>query len=153
VTNYEKVKAWRLANPEKVLEQARKYRARHPETNKRAKQKYRQKNLFFIRETDKLNKRYMRTINPEEHAKYHAAYTERQKAKQIAIAGRPKPETCEICNELNLRIVFDHCHAHGHFRGWICDRCNKVLGLVKDSSELLSKLREYLGERLPIITI
>ena len=147
MTNYEKVKAWRAANPEKVLEQARRYRAKHPETNKKAKQKYRQANLFFIRETDKLNKRYIRTVNPEDTAKNNAAYVERQKAKQIALAGRPKPETCEICNELNIRIVFDHCHKQGHFRDWICDRCNRVLGLVKDSSELLAKLREYLDQK------
>lgn len=144
MTNYEKVKAWRAANPEKVLEQARRYREKHPETNKKAKDKYRQRNLFFIRETDKLNKRYVRTVTPEDSAKSSRAYAERQRAKQIAIAGRPKPETCEICNELNIRIVFDHCHTKGHFRGWICDRCNRVLGLVKDSSDLLLKLSRYL---------
>ena len=145
MTNYEKVKAWRAANPEKLLEKARRYREKHPETNRKAKAKYRQQNLFFIRETDKLNKRYVRTVNPEQTAKNNAAYLERQRAKQIATAGRPKPETCEICNELNIRIVFDHCHAQGHFRGLICDRCNRVLGLVKDSPELLSKLGDYLA--------
>lgn len=126
--------------------QARKYRAKHPETNKKAKKKYRQKNLFFIRETDKLTKQYLRVINPEDNAKRNTAYLDRQRAKQIAIAGRPKPETCEICDEMNLRIVFDHCHTHGQFRGWICDRCNKVLGLIKDSSGLLSKLADYLNQ-------
>ena len=51
---------------------------------------------------------------------------------------------CEICGELNIRIVFDHCHDAGHFRGWICDRCNKTLGLVKDSIGLLIKMSKYL---------
>ena len=45
------------------------------------------------------------------------------------------------------RIVFDHCHQSNSFRGWICDRCNKVLGLVKDSVELLNKMGTYLSVR------
>jgi len=40
--------------------------------------------------------------------------------------------------------VFDHCHDKGHFRGWICDRCNKTLGLVYDDIDLLKKLISYL---------
>jgi hypothetical protein len=62
----------------------------------------------------------------------------------LQLAGREKPEFCEICNENKFRIVFDHCHELGHFRGWICDRCNRVLGIVKDSVELLGKLSTYL---------
>lgn len=64
--------------------------------------------------------------------------------KRVALAGRPKPDACEVCAEPGRRIVFDHCHANGQFRGWICDRCNKTLGMVKDSPRLLIMLAEYL---------
>lgn len=64
----------------------------------------------------------------------------------LKAAGRPKPEVCEVCGGNHHRpgIFFDHCHSTGIFRGWICDRCNKTLGMVKDSAELLRKLAEYL---------
>jgi hypothetical protein len=62
---------------------------------------------------------------------------------QEKIAGRKKPKQCEICGAIG-QICFDHDHITENFRGWICHRCNLVLGLVKDNSELLLKLSEYL---------
>jgi hypothetical protein len=41
-------------------------------------------------------------------------------------------------------MVWDHCHKTGVFRGWICHRCNKVLGLIKDAPELLLLMHSYL---------
>jgi len=72
------------------------------------------------------------------------AYKLRQDDKKVKEAGRPRPDTCEVCRELHIRVVFDHCHATGVFRGWICDRCNRVLGLCYDDPELLNKLAKYL---------
>lgn len=45
------------------------------------------------------------------------------------------------------KIVLDHNHETKKFRGWICDRCNRCLGLLKDNSALLRKAVDYL-ERL-----
>jgi Recombination endonuclease VII len=66
-----------------------------------------------------------------------------REAKRVKEAGRPKPSICELCGNPG-RIVFDHCHASGAFRGWICDPCNQALGLVKDNPELLRKMAAYL---------
>jgi hypothetical protein len=60
------------------------------------------------------------------------------------LAKRKKPSQCELCGAMGL-ICFDHDHATGKFRGWICRRCNLVLGLAKDSTELLSTLINYLN--------
>lgn len=57
-----------------------------------------------------------------------------------------KPSSCEICN-MTGKIVLDHNHETKKFRGWICDRCNRCLGLLKDNSALLRKAVDYL-ERL-----
>jgi hypothetical protein len=73
-------------------------------------------------------------------------------AKQESVIGRPRPLVCEVCqesgygrgNKPNSGIVFDHCHATGRPRGWLCDRCNKMLGLSHDSPSLLRRLGEYL---------
>lgn len=66
----------------------------------------------------------------------------RQERLEI-IAGRPRPEHCEICGSV-AEIVFDHCHSSDQFRGWICAQCNRILGGVRDSPQLLRKLAAYL---------
>ena len=39
MNKYEKVKEWRKNNPEKVAEQAKRYREKHPETGAKASKK------------------------------------------------------------------------------------------------------------------
>lgn len=63
--------------------------------------------------------------------------------KKEKIAGRKKPEQCEICGAMGT-ICFDHDHKTGKFRGWICHRCNVVLGFTKENVDLLNALSEYL---------
>lgn len=58
-------------------------------------------------------------------------------------AGRKRSSSCELCG-VKATTVFDHCHAGGHFRGWLCSQCNMALGLVKDNSSLLRKMARYL---------
>lgn len=143
MSNYEKVKEWRKNNPEKVLEQARRYNKKHPETNKKAKEKYREKNLDRIREDDKNRQALKRKKDPEAQKIRNEHFKIRREAKMWEIAGRPRAEKCDICSKIEM-TVFDHCHDSGCFRGWICDRCNKTLGLVYDDIELLKKLISYL---------
>jgi Recombination endonuclease VII len=142
-SNYEKVKEWRKRNPDKVAEQNKRYAKRHPETHEKAAKKYRENNLQKIREDDKLRQRARRKADPAAQKRRMEHYLIRREAKRWEIAGRPRAENCDICLS-NVLIVFDHCHKTNKFRGWICDRCNKILGLVKDSSELLKKLANYL---------
>lgn len=63
--------------------------------------------------------------------------------KQQKIAGRERPEKCEICGKSG-RICFDHDHKMGKFRGWICSRCNVVIGLVEEDKTILLKIIKYL---------
>jgi hypothetical protein len=67
--------------------------------------------------------------------------------RQEKIAGRPRPNVCDLCNKpnkTNRPIQFDHCHQTGEFRGWLCRKCNSALGLVSDDIGLLLKMVEYL---------
>lgn len=57
---------------------------------------------------------------------------------------RPKPLVCDICGQEHKKIVFDHCHQSGQFRGWLCDPCNIVLGNVKDDPAILRRMISYL---------
>ena len=62
------------------------------------------------------------------------------------IAGRKRPNLCEVCEEDRV-ISFDHDHKTGKFRGWICRRCNMILGFAKDEPVVLIKLLKYLDVR------
>jgi hypothetical protein len=46
---------------------------------------------------------------------------------------RPCPERCEVCDgRPNKRgLVEDHCHDTGHFRAWLCHRCNVLEGWLR----------------------
>lgn len=143
--NYAKVKAWRAANPEKVAEQTRRWRERHPDVARARSQRYIERNLELVRERGREARRAERKNNPEAQQRRYQAYKERQEAQRVAVAGRPRPDVCEICQS-HGRTVWDHDHERGHFRGWICDRCNKVLGLIYDDPLLLLKLAVYLEE-------
>jgi recombination endonuclease VII len=58
------------------------------------------------------------------------------------LAGRPKPNVCDICGR-GGKICFDHSHSDSVFRGWLCNHCNLILGHANDDPELLRKLARY----------
>lgn len=56
---------------------------------------------------------------------------------------------CGICQTLLTRkngkkVMYDHCHNTGAFRGFLCRSCNTSLGKFKDDRELLLKAVDYL---------
>lgn len=57
---------------------------------------------------------------------------------------------CAICSSLppkhhKQRLNIDHCHSTGRVRGLLCDACNRALGLMKDSPDLMLKAISYLA--------
>lgn len=93
-----------------------------------------------------------RMENPDAGKRVHRTYWTKIQEKRAIELGRPKPDHCEMCgkdgygqgNKPRIGICFDHDHETGKARGWLCDRCNKVLGLVKDDPDLLRKMIAYL---------
>ena len=57
---------------------------------------------------------------------------------------------CMICgiseNELGKKLDVDHCHNSGKVRGVLCNPCNNVLGLARDSIQILESAAIYLKE-------
>jgi len=96
---------------------------------RKMKNEYRQKNLTKMREYFKLYQRKNRYgIEPT----------------------RPCPTECECCytdfgEATSFKgACFDHDHRTNTFRGWICRRCNIILGNAKDSTVHLQQLMRYL---------
>jgi hypothetical protein len=141
---YEATKVWRLKNPDYRRLEAEKYRKKHPEKVAKIAKAYRQRNIIEIRKKDRENAKRMRSLNPEKEKARLKKFSLKRQQQRIEEAGRDKPDLCEICCTNEFKIVFDHCHNSNRFRGWICDRCNRVLGIVKDNSKLLNDLALYL---------
>ena len=59
---------------------------------------------------------------------------------------------CAICevHQSTLKQTFDvdHNHSNGYFRGLLCNVCNKAIGSLKDSAELLDKAAIYIRRSL-----
>jgi hypothetical protein len=75
-----------------------------------------------------------------------AAGKEQTRRDREAKAGRARPERCECCLEPPQRraLHWDHNHATGEFRGWLCHGCNTLIGSAKDSIEVLECAIRYL---------
>ena len=57
--------------------------------------------------------------------------------------------SCVICNKHEDNhsrgtLFVDHDHETGKYRALLCTTCNTLLGMAKDSPELLEKAAEYL---------
>lgn len=58
---------------------------------------------------------------------------------------RPEPAHCELCGQTQKgHLHLDHDHSTGHFRGWLCRRCNLGLGMLGDTLSALRFAVTYL---------
>ncbi len=68
----------------------------------------------------------------------------RKRAEATARRRAERDRPCEIPACKAVGVVWDHSHATGAFRGWICSACNLALGHARDSPDILRALAEYL---------
>jgi hypothetical protein len=64
----------------------------------------------------------------------------------------PDGQRCEICDGDggNRGLFFDHDHATGRFRGWLCHHCNAAIGHLGDDPARLRSAAAYV-ERSSVI--
>ncbi len=51
---------------------------------------------------------------------------------------------CAICRDHTDSLVIDHAHDSSNVRGLLCSKCNRGLGLLRDSPEILLNAYYYL---------
>lgn len=80
-----------------------------------------------------------------------------KRKKQIQVAGRAPGRSCEICGFLFVLDAgqyfaphWDHSHVTGKFRGWLCFRCNIVLGYYKDNPQVFQQFVTYLQDSVEL---
>jgi Recombination endonuclease VII len=66
-----------------------------------------------------------------------------QQGGVCAICGLPETRTR---NGTVDQLSVDHDHQTGHVRGLLCNRCNRVLGLLSDDAAVLQLVKLYLAQ-------
>jgi len=123
---------YRKQDPERYRAHCRRWRTKNPEKAKASSQQWWQS-----------NKEKARASALARHYKQPKKSYQRRLAAMEAEAGRPRPESCEVCGGTG-KISFDHCHQRGIFRGWLCNGCNSILGHAHDDPQRLRMLISYL---------
>lgn len=103
-----------------------------------------------------------REINRRSYARHATARREQQRRWQkenaphvlargrrqrgLPAATRPSPALCECCGSSpgKRALNLDHCHITGDFRGWLCNRCNRGIGLLGDDLRSILRAAAYL---------
>ena len=76
------------------------------------------------------------------------------KGRKEAYKRAGKPQTppmgtpCHNCKRTDSKkpLRFDHCHKTNRFRGWLCDNCNRAMGMLGDTPEDLRRAARYMEE-------
>ena len=150
-------RAYYAKNKEKQREAKRRSYAKLPPETKAERTAYQKQWVEANRAARLEHQRRYRERNKEQLARANREYTATPEARQRirtrkaatleSLAGRPRPEVCDACGGLpdkGIGLHYDHCHQHGHFRGWLCRECNLALGNVRDDPTRLLKLVAYL---------
>ena len=57
---------------------------------------------------------------------------------------KPEKAECPICLRTTDKLVLDHDHDSGKFRGWLCNDCNSAVGKLNDDVPTLYRAINYL---------
>ena len=126
------------ANPEKALAQSRAWSKANPEKSRERSRKWYKANL----ERARTEERKRRMKNRGE------TRIKERRWRGLPEPTRSEPPLCEMCNEgpkgKCAALCLDHCHETGIFRGWLCQRCNRGLGLLGDNlPAVIARLQKY----------
>lgn len=68
--------------------------------------------------------------------------------KEYNTLKRNQDGKCAICRTEVDRLEVDHCHTTGQVRGLLCGPCNRGIGMLQDSVEVLKSAARYLEETI-----
>jgi hypothetical protein len=66
-------------------------------------------------------------------------------AKKMGVDTAPEGTECELCHKTD-NIVFDHHHELNVFRGWICNGCNRSIGMLGEDINKIKDVINYLNK-------
>lgn len=128
-----------LKNADKRKADARRRRRDKPETVKA----YRERN----KEKIAAAKRVWRAANKDKNRQYDLKKNYGLTVVEYDAMLSAQAGTCAICRRKpgRRRLHVDHAHSTGQIRGLLCSHCNTALGLLRESTELLTSAISYLA--------
>lgn len=126
---------WLASKRSQDIARAKRYRAENPEKIREIK-----RNAYASNPRSHRSTRYKSVygLSLAEYEALHAA-----QGGLCAICSRPERQER---NGKLIALAVDHCHVSGRVRGLLCARCNKGIGLLDDSPELLDAGAAYLRQ-------
>lgn len=89
----------------------------------------------------------------KEETKEKAKNKRLQKHYGVALESLKGATSCEICSVALViggtgsdSVCVDHNHRTNETRGFLCNNCNRALGLFKDDSNIVAKAKTYLDK-------
>ena len=144
-------KHWRKNNPDKIKQYYQNWKKKNPQKRDRkayqkewAKQNPEKIKLYGKRWRDK-NKEYNSWRQRQYQLKYSYGLTEAEYQELLV----SQDFRCGICGTKTPTgkwkvFAVDHCHQTNKVRGLLCNECNRGMGLLKDSVDILQKAIAYL---------
>lgn len=105
---------------------------------------------YYLKNKDKINAR--QRANQKKNTEYAFLWSlkneygiTKERFDELVIEQCGK---CATCNKQLTKFHIDHDHKTGKVRGLLCGPCNQAIGLVKESSQTLANIINYLKERV-----
>ena len=144
-------KQYQQDNKEHIKEQKKQYSQDNKETLKEYIKQWRETNKDKIKEKGKQ----YHQINKERIRKCYLTRKYSITIEQVKIMLKEQDNKCAICNTEFENIIekpgkvkvgynVDHDHTTGSVRGLLCSKCNRSIGLLQDSIEVLESAVKYL---------
>ena len=138
-----------LADPEKAAIYRAKKKAE--QERRKADPEIAAKEREYHKEYKKLHRKKLNTASRDRYRAIGPVLHLRRKGLSDSLLATVKSALkCEICggdpDGRWKRLVIDHCHSTGKFRGMLCNNCNHGLGKFQDSPELLRQAATYLDQ-------
>lgn len=125
-------------------ERRREYDQKRHLTSKRTtwRTKWKEENKDKVRAWKRAS--YRRNDNPLLRRAKH-------QLRREARAGRPQSITCELCGR-KCKTLYDHNHGTGQFRGWLCVKCNTMVGFIENNRDLVKRMIQYIEHHKGVVT-
>ena len=113
---------------------------------------YRAKNVEKVRESQRRSRQSRPEVYWEKNLRSAFGITaedyEQMLANQNGACAICKQEETEIHprSGTQRRLAVDHCHDTGRIRGLLCNRCNRAIGLFRDSAQIIRSAINYLDK-------
>ncbi len=107
---------------------------------------------LFRERTKKENARWLSSPKGQawhkDYAKFYALHRNYGLSREEYIELLAKQNgRCPICERKLTKIQVDHDHETGEIRALLCPRCNTLLGLARDTPDLLERAAKFLKSR------